>query len=317
MTAKGIAFKGFGKALPKNQVSNDDLAKIVDTSDEWIQSRVGIASRGFISAKEDLTSLAVAAGRQALEDAGAEPEDVGVVIVATFSSSQAMPNTAAMVQAELGLPSSPMMAFDINAACSGFVYALSVARNLLLSQPDKLALVIGAETISPLLDFQDRSTCVLFGDGAGAVVIGLAEGKAYYALHGAQGDVAGDLTCPGPAADRGPITMNGSAIYRFAVRMVPKLLEDLAALSGATPEVYDRIVCHQANRRILLACADRLKIDNERFYEALSQYGNTSAASIPLALCDLAQEGGLKPGMRLALAGFGGGLTWGGIDLEL
>lgn len=317
MTSKGIVLKGFGKALPKNHVTNDDLAQFVDTSDEWIRSRVGISGRNYITEGEDLVTLSVGAGRRAMEDAQVAPEDIGLVIVATFSPQVSIPNTAAMVQAQLGLPTSPMMAFDLNAACSGFVYALSVARGLLLGQPEKLALVIGAETISPFLDFQDRSTCVLFGDGAGAVVMGLAEGKAFYALNGAKGDVAGDLTCTGPAVEKAPVFMNGSAIYRFAVRTVPALVTDLAALSGATPEVYDWIVCHQANSRILDACADRLKLDKSRFYEALSDYGNTSAASIPLALCDLAEEGGLKPGMRVVLAGFGGGLTWGGIDFEV
>lgn len=314
---RGTVLKGFGKALPKKTVSNDELSKIVDTSDEWIKSRVGISSRNFIQEGEDLLSLCVQAGREAMDDAAVQADDISLVIVASFSSPSSMPNTAAMVQAELGLPTSPMMAFDLNAACSGFVYALSTALALLRNQPKKLALVIGAETLSPLLDFEDRSTCILFGDGAGAVVVGLDEEKNYYDLHGAQGDTAGDLICPGPAADRGPIQMKGSAIYRFAVRIVPQLIQDLADLSDNSPAIYDRIVCHQANSRILRACADRLELEPERFYEALAQYGNTSAASIPIALYDLAREGGLKEGMRIALVGFGGGLTWGGIDLEL
>lgn len=316
MVTKGIRFLGFGKALPKGKISNEDLAKTVDTSDEWIYSRVGIRNRHVIEEGESVLTLGTEAAKKALAQAGIEARDIGLIIVATFSAQMAMPNTAAMLQDSLGLGHSQVMAFDLNAACTGFVFALITARALLESMDKKYALVVGAETISPLLDRTDRSTCVLFGDGAGAAVLELDPNRSYGEVVGAKGDKEKCLVAPGVKSASRFLTMKGNDVYRFAVKTIPDTLEQLAQENNLQVKEFDWVVCHQANVRILDAVAKRLDLPRGRFMKALENYGNTSAASIPIALADMAERGLLKAGQKIAMVGFGGGLTWGGIYVE-
>lgn len=319
MTTKII---GTGSYIPETAVTNDDLAKVMETSDEWIRSRTGIAAR-HISSGEGTAFLATEAARRALADAAVDPAELDIIIVATSSADLCFPSTACEVQAGIGAVNA--VAFDITAACSGFVFALSTVHGFIQSGIYKTALVIGAEVLSKLVDWSDRSTCVLFGDGAGAVVVKAAErGIIKTQMHsdGRGGDV---LKCQarstgnylnGRRPELGYMTMDGQEVFKFAVKKVPETINQLLTESSTEIGAIKYFVMHQANARIFDSLARRMKIAPERIPSNIDKYGNTSAASIPLLLDELNREGLLEQGDKLVLAGFGGGLTWGSVLLE-
>ena len=264
--------------------------------------------------QESNLDLALAAGRTALEKSGLESRDIGVLIVATFSGDYYVPSMASLVQAELGLPEN-VLCYDLNAACSGFIFAVETARALLTCHRSKAALIIGSEVISRKLDMTDRGTCILFGDGAGAVVLTLQENKLYQSICRSRGD-AGGISCSTSEEDNRKIHMDGQAIYKFAVSTVPALVEEVLSMAGSRADEIDWFICHQANARILDSIARTLHQPKDRFYRNIEEYGNTSAASIPIAISEMDDKGLLKPGQKIVLAGFGAGLTWGSILLE-
>lgn len=313
-----ISIRSTGYVLPEKIITNDDMSSIVDTSDEWIYSRTGIHSRRFVGEEQSAVSMATEAARKALLSSGISKEEIGVVLVATLSGDYATPSVACMVQQSLDLPKDiPVM--DVNAACSGFCYALETARALLLAANDKqrpYGLIIGTEELSKLLDMTDRNTCVLFGDGAGAVVIEAGEGDAsdYASVLGADGGDA--ILCPGVGREDAHIKMNGKEVFRFAVKILPSCIRKLQEKTGTREEDIDWFVCHQANARIIDHVVRSLKADDAKFFRNMEHLGNTSGASIPLALGEMDEKHLLSPGQRLMLIGFGSGLTWGGILLK-
>ena len=311
---RGLRIVSTGRALPEHVVTNEDMSRQVDTSDEWIVSRSGIRERRFCTGEENSAALAAAAAAQALERSGIDPGQLAACIVATVSPRFATPSNGCVVQHMLGLPEG-LPCFDISVGCTGFVYGLQIARGLLLQDScHPYALVIGAEALSRIMDFTDRSTCVLFGDGAGAAVISLADGP-YACTLGARGD-PDTLWALGPGDTPSHIHMDGKAVFRFAVEAVPRVVRDLLEQTGLTAEDVDWIVPHQANRRIVESAARRLELPMDKFFLNLDRYGNTSAASIPMALDEMTERGLLVRGQKIICAGFGAGLTWGGVLLE-
>lgn len=308
---KGFQLLATGGALPGRTVTNDDLSRMVDTSDDWITTRTGIRTRHWCTEGENAATLAIAAAKQALQRSGLAPADIACCVCATLSAPDATPSVACQVQAALGLPET-CPALDINAACSGFLYGTAVARGLLATLGGQYALVIGCEALSRLMDPADRSTCVLFGDGAGAAIFELAADPTPFAVMlGARGDAA--IHAGGPSrAGSAPITMDGRAVFRFAVDALPKCLHAVLDETQLTLDDLSWVVCHQANSRIIDHCVKALQADPAKFYKNMDRHGNTSAASIPVALNELAESGQLQPGQLLACIGFGGGLTWGG-----
>ncbi len=308
---------GTGSCLPGNPVSNDDLvARGIETSDEWIVSRSGIRSRHLAAADVGASDLARAAAERAIEAAGCEPEDIDLIIVATSTPDYIFPSTAALVQSKLGIRNGAP-AFDVQAVCSGFVYALTVAEKFILSGSHKRALVIGAEVFSRILDWTDRGTCVLFGDGAGAVVLEASErpGILASALH-ADGSHHPILCVPGGVASGQVIgdpflRMDGQAVFKFAVKVLGDVAHEVLAQAGASADSVDWLIPHQANIRIIQATAKRLGLPMERVITTLDHHGNTSAASIPLALDEAVRSGKLRLGQRIVIEGVGGGFTWG------
>lgn len=306
---KGLQLIATGGALPGRTVTNDDLSRTVDTSDEWITTRTGIRTRHWCTETETAASLAIAAARQALERSGLSPDAIGCCICATLSAPDATPSVACQVQSALGLPED-RPALDVNAACSGFIYGIAVARGLLATLGGQYALVIGCEALSRLIDPADRSTCVLFGDGAGAAIFRRTETPFALTL-GARGSRA--IHAGGPnRTGSAPISMDGKAVFRFAVDALPRCLHTVLEETGLTLNDLSWVVCHQANSRIIDHCVKALRADPAKFYKNMDRHGNTSAASIPVALNELAESGQLTPGKPLACIGFGGGLTWGG-----
>ncbi len=314
---------GIGSALPARIVGNQELAKSIDTTDEWIVSHTGINAR-HIAAPEDSTSkLAARAARAALAQAGVKPEELGLVIVATSTPDySSFPATACLVQHEIGAVNAG--AFDLVAACTGFVYALEAARGLMHTDP-RPVLVIGADLMSRITDWTDRNTCVLFGDGAGAVVLQCSErpGGILHAMLRADGGGAPSLYREGGSRTppQGPwlpsyLHMHGRQVFNFAVKAFEETIRTLAARGGVGLEDVRWIVPHQANVRIIEAAARRLELGMDRFYLNIGDLANTSAATIPLALDQLLREGKAQPGDKLILAGFGAGLTWGGVLLQ-
>lgn len=307
----GLRLLGTGRALPSRLVTNDDMSAIVETSDEWIASRTGIRQRYFCAEGESAETLAVQAAERALADAGVAKEEIGCVVCATSSATYAMPSMACQVHHALGLAQNiPVM--DAGAACAGFLYAVEMARCLMLGGAGRYALVVGSEQMSRVLDMTDRSTCVLFGDGAGAAVLALDEQAEYASVFGTTGDMAirsGGVshTC---------MTMDGQAVFRFAVATIPRCVRELLDKAGLTMEQLDWVVCHQANERILDASARRLGCAPEKLFKNLDRYANTSAASIPIALDEMREQGLLGAGQRVAMVGFGGGLTWAGLMMR-
>jgi 3-oxoacyl-[acyl-carrier-protein] synthase-3 len=316
-----IEILGTGSDIPENRVTNEDLTKWMDTSDEWIVSRTGISERR-ISSDKMTTAMACAAAKRALENAKKSPEEIDLILVATVSGDYATPNTACQVQAAIQAVNA--VCFDISAACSGFIFALNTAKAYLETGMAKTALVIGAETLSKMVDWEDRSTCVLFGDGAGAAVVGRKEGI-YQAVLGSDGSRGMALTCGerklnNPLVSQGQqlsqIAMNGQDVFRFSVSTAPVCIREVLQKAGIEKEEIRYFILHQANKRILQSVAKRLKEPEEKFPVNLNVRGNTSGASIPILLDEMNRGGKLKRGDKIVLCGFGGGLTWGAILLE-
>ena len=332
----GIRIIGTGSYLPPKVITNDDLAKTLDTNDEWIFQHTGIHSRHVAEAGETTSTMAAKAAKAALEAAKVQPEEVGLIIVATSSPDHAtFPSTAAIVQNLLGCVNAG--AYDLQAACAGFVYALEQARGFANLYPEKKVLVIGAECLTRILDWTDRSVCILFGDGAGAVVLGNDEAPGFasakttaYTILGADGSgqhfierdggtmeplpldpVTGIPQKPEPKLPK--LSLMGHDVFAFAVRTLSKVADDLCARFGTTPESLDRVFAHQANGRIIEAVARRMKLPLEKFWLNLAETANTSAASIPISLDQAVRAGELKDGMKIVMIGFGAGLSYGGI----
>lgn len=316
------AITGWGMSVPTNVMTNDDLSKIVDTSDEWIVSRTGIRERHIVSAGETTSTLAAAAGRQAMQMAGVRTEDIDMVIVATFCPDRPLPATACLVQAQLGLTRAA--AFDVAAACSGFVYGLSIATSLIQSGMAKRILFCAADVLSHYINWNDRNTCVLFGDGAGAVVLeattqplGLlssvmgADGNREDLLMVEAGGVCLPITPDVLLQHKHQLTMNGREVFKLAVRGMEESSLNALAHASLTLDDVKLVIPHQANRRIIEAIAERLHVPIERFFINLDRYGNTSAATIPIAITEAAAAGLLNHGDIVLLTAFGGGLTWG------
>ncbi len=313
------AIKGIGSALPARIMTNADMAKIVDTSDEWIVERTGIKARHIAGEGETTRTLAVAAAQKALIHANMTASQIDLIIVATSTPDNTFPATATMVQADLGITKGA--AFDVQAVCSGFVFALTTADALLKAGQFKTALVIGSETFSRILDWTDRGTCVLFGDGAGACVLEAIEGKG---SNEDTGILATKIHSDGRYhnklyVDGGPSTtqsvgllrMEGREVFRHAVGNISSVMEEVTALAGIKPTDVDWIVPHQANRRILEGTAKKLGLDESRIVITLDKHGNTSAASIPLAFDEAVRDGRIKRGQLVLIESMGGGFTWG------
>ena len=331
----GIRIIGTGSYLPPKVVTNDDIAKSLDTTDEWIFSHTGIHSRHVAEAGESTSTMAAKAARRAMDAAGVKPEEIGLIVLATSTPDyNPFPSTACIVQGILGCARAG--AFDLQAACAGFIYALEQARGFVNFYPDKKALVIGAESLTRILDWSDRSSCILFGDGAGAVVLandeppGVASLKTKaHTLLCADGKGAGFISRTGGTKDALPInpdtgvpvkgapllpelTLQGHDVFAFAVRTLSKVSRDLCELLGTKPEELDRVFAHQANARIIEATARRMKLPLEKFWLNLDTTANTSAASIPISLDQAVRAGQLADGMKIVMVGFGAGLTFGG-----
>lgn len=311
---KGITILSTGRGLPKKVVTNDDLSKIVDTNDEWITTRTGIKSRYFCDGEANW-ELACDAASQAIERAGIDKNDIGILVVGTFTPDYATPSVACILQKELGL-SENIMAFDVNAACSGFLYSLKIA-NALLDDSDKpYALVLGSEQISSRMNMEDRGTCVLFGDGAGAMLIKQSPEKKFYSILGAKGDYEA-LGCNGMTSDNPHIYMDGKSVFKNAVHNISKVTKEVLEQAGMTLDDIDYVVCHQANERIIRSVIKLLKAPKEKFFINIQKYGNTSAASIPIALDEMNEAGMLTEGKKIICVGFGAGFTWGGTLIEI
>jgi len=319
------AATGVGSYLPEQVVTNADLAKIVDTSDEWIVERTGIRQRHKARDDEPTSDLAVAAARRALEDAGRTPEEVDLIVVATTTPDMTFPATASIVQRKLGVP--VCAAFDVQAVCSGFVYALSVADGFVARGISKCALVIGAEEMTRLMDWTDRSTCVLFGDGAGAMVLEPCVGAGAKTDKGLLGFA---LRCDGTKTDLlyvdgGPATtgsvghlrMAGNQVFRHAVVNIAEAITAACAASGIEIADVDWFVPHQANQRIIKGVGDRLGLDENKVVTTVAEHANTSAASIPLALDAAIRDGRINRGDLVLIEAMGGGLTWGACAFRL
>lgn len=310
---------GTGSYLPDHLMDNFELSEMVDTSDEWIQSRTGIKAR-HIAEQDTVVSMAVSAAKEAIRNAGIEPAGIDLVIVSSVSAEQILPCAACEVQAAIGADNAA--AFDLNAACTGFISAYQVAAAQMKAGLIRTALVIGSECLSNLIDWTDRGTCILFGDGAGAAVITCQDSniEVPFVLH-SDGAKGAALSCSsGFGAEKSPygnhIFMDGRAIYKFAVKQIPQLIHEILEQSGRSVEEIDLFLLHQANERIITSIAKHLQQDISKFPMNLQENGNISSASIPVLLDDLNRQGKLKPGMKLIVAGFGAGLTWGGIYLE-
>jgi 3-oxoacyl-[acyl-carrier-protein] synthase III len=317
-----VIISGTGSYAPPKVLTNDDLSKVVDTSDEWIRTRTGIRERRIAGENETTSDLATHAAREAINNAGLNVDDIGLIVVATVTPDMPFPNTACFVQQKLGLGKVP--AFDIEAACSGFIYAMDVARGLMMVNGVRHALVIGAEKLSSITNWEDRTTCVLFGDGAGAVVLSKVEEADVGILHsllGADGRETGILCVPG-GGSASPYTvetierslhkiqMQGNQVFKIAVRVMCQSALDIIERAGLTSADIDLVVPHQANNRIIEALSQRLDIGIDRFKINLDRYGNTSAASIPIALDEAFRNGRIRSGDNILMVAFGGGLTW-------
>ena len=312
---QGIQIIGMGKGVPARRVENEAFTKMVDTSDEWIRSRTGIETRYFCEDEMQM-DLCMDAARQALANAGVGPEEIGLCVVCTITPDYHTPSSACMVQSALGLPED-IPAFDVNAACSGFLYGLEVVSCMLGSDalPRPYALLIGAEKLSRIMNFEDRSTCVLFGDGAAAAVIRPSDTHRFFCRLGSQGD-AQALNAPGIGYPEPYIHMDGRKVFQFAVRAMENGIRLLEKETGTRAEDIDVFICHQANERIIRHVQKKLKLGDEKFFINLNKFGNTSGASVPLAMAELMENGRLKPGTKAYCLGFGGGLTWGAAYLE-
>jgi 3-oxoacyl-[acyl-carrier-protein] synthase-3 len=319
---------GWGKALPQRVLTNLELEQMVDTTDEWIRSRTGIAERRIVGPNESTLTLAVQAAREAIAVADLTPSRIDLVIVCTFSPEYGgMPSTASLVQHAIGAARAG--AFDLNAACSGFIYGLAMAHGAIAAGLHQTVLVIGAETMSRLVDWTDRSTCVLFGDGAGALLLQASEEPTGIlgCVLGSDGAGGEQLYIPAGGSRRPAsaetvansehfIRMKGHEVYKFAVTTLPRSAREAVQRAGLTMNDVDLFIPHQANVRIIHSAADALGLPRTKVFSNVDRYGNTSAASIPIALCEAAEEGLLHDGSKVLLAGFGGGLSWGATVVE-
>ena len=323
---KNAKMIGFGLYTPKNLVENERLQEFLETSDEWIRTRTGIERR-YISLDENTSDLAVEASKKALSQARLSAEEIDLIIVATVTPDNFTPSTACIVQDKLGAKNA--WAFDINAACTGFIYALKLGRSLIRSGEANNALIIGAETLSKALNWEDRGSCVLFGDGAGATVLTSTEEDCGIKCvnvksDGSKGDslVIQGLPLNSPFKDgrevsKNYINMNGREIFKFATKVMEESIVDILEKENIKIEDIAAIIPHQANLRIIDYVVKRLGIPREKFITNLQNYGNTSGASIPIALCESIDEGNLKKGDNIIMVGFGGGLTWGAALIKL
>ncbi len=312
---------GWGKYVPAKVLSNADLEKMVDTNDEWIVSRTGIRERRIAGPDESASTMGLAAARDALKVAGIEGKDLGLIIVATVCPDYHFPSVGCILQAQLGAQCG---AFDIEAACSGFLYALSIAHQFTSSGAAKHVLVVGVEKLSMYVDYTDRATCILFGDGAGAAVVSASEtpggfhsftlgsdGARPELLYVPTGGSAQPITVENLSAGQHCIKMMGSEVFKFATRAMDAATDKVIGEAGIAPEEIDLFLPHQANQRIIEATAKRLNMPPEKVFINIDRYGNTSAASIPIALCEAIEQGKVWPGAKIVFAAFGGGLTWG------
>lgn len=318
---KRVGIIGVGEYLPKKILTNADLAKMVDTSDDWITTRTGIKQRRLARKDEAASDLAVRAAKQALKDAKIKPQDLGVIIVATITPDMHFPSTASFLQAKLGARNA--FCFDVSAACAGFIYGLVVAQQFIAGGSVRYAMVIGSEVLSSITDWQDRNTCVLFGDGAGAAILSeVRSGGILSTYLGTDGTKADLLKIPG-GGSRNPasrltlnrklhyIKMQGNELFKSAVKIMLESAQIVIKRAGLEPEDIDLIIPHQANVRIIMAMAKRLSLPIERIYLNIHKYGNMSSASLATALCEAVKEGRIKRGDNILLDGFGAGLVWG------
>lgn len=316
---KQVKIVGTGSYAPCNIMTNEELSKLVDTNDEWITSRTGIKQRR-ISNGENTSDVAAKAAINALESANVAVEDIDLLIVATTSPDQFVPSTACLVQGKIGAVNA--LAFDVSAACTGFVFGLNIASQFIKTGQCNKALVIGAEVLSKLVDWQDRNTCVLFGDGAGAAILESSNEKGLISIYTASdGSKAEVLTCPaanvinpyteGDSSFKSKISMNGKDIFKFAVKVIDESINKILEESNHSLEDIKYIIPHQANLRMIDFVSKKMNIDIEKFYINLDKYGNTSAASIAIALDEVNKKGLLHKGDKIILVGFGGGLTYG------
>ena len=314
------AITGWGMYVPEKVLTNEDLERMVDTSDEWITSRTGIKQRHIAAPEESASTLALAAARQALARAGIEGKDLGLILVATVCGDYPFPSTACLVQNALGAQGG---AFDLQAACSGFLYGVATAHQFIANGAIKHALIVGVEVLSRVIDYTDRATCVLFGDGAGAVVLSASDtpgGLLGFTL-GSDGARPEQLWIPTggsvePTTEqvlrdrRNYVQMQGSEVFKFATRIMGTAMEEALSNAGMTASDMDLFIPHQANLRIIEAASKRLNLPSEKVFVNIQDYGNTSAAAIPIALCEAVEQGRVYPGAHLGMVAFGAGLTW-------
>jgi 3-oxoacyl-[acyl-carrier-protein] synthase-3 len=316
-----ITILGTGMAVPQNIVTNKDLEAIVDTSDEWITSRTGIKQR-FVSQDETTLSLAASASRMAIKNANIKAEQIDLVVVATVTGDYLFPSVANGLVQELGLRN--VMSFDVNAACAGFVYAWKVVEQFLSNNPSWNALLVGAESLTKYIDWNDRNTCILFGDGAGAFVVGPGSGKILGIECASKEDEENNLYCLAPKArglksevpQAGMVMMNGREVFKFATTIVPESIMKLAESLSLSINQIDWYVLHQANNRIIESAANRLGATIDKFIVNIDRYGNTSSASIPIAFHEALMDQTIKRGQIVTSVAFGGGLTWGAIIFQ-
>jgi 3-oxoacyl-[acyl-carrier-protein] synthase-3 len=308
---------GTGSYLPEKILTNRDLEATIDTSDEWIFSRTGIRQRHIAADSENTSDLALAASRRAITAAGIEPRQIGLIIVATTTPDMVFPSTACILQAKLGISGSP--AFDVQAVCSGFIYGLSTADQFMRSGDYEYALVVGAEVYSRILDWDDRGTCVLFGDGAGSVVLKRSDTPGILSSHlHADGNYADILSVPGTVSGgqvsgRPLLQMEGNTVFRFAVRVLDDIVAETLAANRLQKTDVDWLIPHQANIRIIQMTAKKLGMSMEKVVTTVDRHANTSAASIPLALDEAVRDGRIRAGQHVLMEGVGGGFTWGAV----
>lgn len=321
--ANNAGILGMGHSFPEGLLTNADLERIVDTSDEWITTRTGIKQRHKASPDEYTSMFGSRAAKQALERAGISAEDVDIIICATTTPDQIMPSTGVLIQAQIGAVNAAGM--DIFAACSGFIYGITMVESMIRTGQIRYALVIGAEVLTKYVDYTDRSTCVIFGDGAGAAVLGpVPEGEGILATKiRSDGRYEEQLYCPAGGTKMGTthetidqgmhfFKMKGNELFKVAVRSMSDISAEMIAAAGLTLDEVDVVIPHQANQRITDAVAERLGVPSEKVVSNIAQHGNTSAASIPIALDECIQSGRVKKGSTVLLTAFGGGVTWGG-----
>ena len=316
MNKQTVLMTSVGAYLPANVVTNEDLSAYVDTSDEWIQRRTGIAQRHFVADGETTADLASHAANQALANAAMQPQDIDLIIVATTTPDNTFPSTATKVQHQIGATGA--IAFDVQAVCAGFIYAVDVAEAMLRGGRGRRALVIGAESFSKLLDWQDRTTCVLFGDGAGAVILEITDeasdwGIRSSVLHadGAHRDILYVDGGPSSTNDVGHVRMEGKEVFRHAVEKLAAVMDEALIAADMQPQDIDWLVPHQANIRIIDAMQKKMQLPSEKVIRTVAAHANTSAASIPLALATAVGDGRVQNGDLLAMEAIGGGLVWG------